>query len=255
LIPLRPVARIPSGTVVGEGVPEGWTDLVLLVQPRLGAGDVTALPEAAARYARMFQLTILARSRTDTTSGSVRRVLDRVAVGYAVDIGDRKMVITSGNTQKAGLDFVARQVFEKNEQMLGELTEVGRSDTTSVFDAPAIVLRAGEHRHMIYRHFTQVGLGGELTALVWLLEPSTMGDHVPVDAAVLLPPGLREDRVLSVKKERITFGLPAADALALVGCRRREADRVHAGFDKPRGCGGIRQPRSGSLRRRWAVCV
>jgi hypothetical protein len=40
---------------------------------------------------------------------------------------------------------------------------------------------------------------------------------VPVDTAVLLPSGLHEDRVLSVKKEKIVFGLPTADALALVG--------------------------------------
>lgn len=211
LMATRPVARIPSGTVVGKGAPEGWTHLVLLVHPRLGSGDVSALPHVAARYTQMFQLTILARTKAHT--------LDHVALGYAVDIDTRKVVITSTNTQGAPLDFIGRRVFEKNELMLGDLVEVGRSSTSSVFDAPAIVLRDGKHARMIYRHLIRVGPDtGKLAALVWLMEPGQGGEHVPVDAAVLLPPGLREDRVLNVKKEKIsTFGVPADDALALVG--------------------------------------
>jgi hypothetical protein len=190
---------------------------VLLAQPRLGEGDVSALPEFAARYTRMLQLTILARTRSETVEGRTRYALDKVAVGYAVDIDDRKVVITSGNTQGAKLDFIGQRVFDENERMLGELMEVGRSSTTTVFDAPAIVLRDGEHRRMVYRHLIRVAPDtGELTTLVWLMEPSRGGDHTPVDEAVLLPPAVREDRVLSVKKEKITFGIPGPDALALV---------------------------------------
>lgn len=221
VFPLRPVARIPGGTVIGDGVPEGWTDLVLLVQPRLGAGDVSALPEAAGHYARLFQLTILARVRANRAPEGIRYILDRVAVGYAVDVGERKVVVTDATASRAGLDFIARHVLAKNEQMLGELAEVGRSATAVLFDAPALVLRGGEHRSLIYRHLIWVRPSdGRVTALVWLLEPSKTGDHTPVDEAVLLPPGLREDRVLSVKKEKITFGLPGPDALALVGLPR-----------------------------------
>lgn len=219
LLPIRSVARIPGGTVLGERVPDGWTHVLLIVEPRLGVGDVAALPAAAARYARQFQLTILARTHKQITTSDVLYRLDRVAVGYAVDVGDGKVVLARGDAQTGNLDFIARQVFEKNDEMLEALTDVGRTDTALVFDAPAIVLRDGEHRRMIYRHLIGVDpRSGTTILLVWLLEPAPNGDHTPVDDAVLVPPGLREDRVLSVKREKLSFlGLPGSDALALVG--------------------------------------
>src|SRR5262245_23422725 len=51
----RLLARIPVGTVIGQGAPEGWTHLVLIATPTLNPQDERDAPKMAADYARMFK--------------------------------------------------------------------------------------------------------------------------------------------------------------------------------------------------------
>src|SRR5947208_16109447 len=56
----RPLERIAAGTVIGEGAPKGWTHLVHFIKPRIGSGDVDAVPKMAVKFASMFMLATLA---------------------------------------------------------------------------------------------------------------------------------------------------------------------------------------------------
>src|SRR4051812_5807154 len=43
----RPLDEIAPGTVIGESSAQGWSHLVLIATPRLGVGDVNAIPRTA----------------------------------------------------------------------------------------------------------------------------------------------------------------------------------------------------------------
>jgi hypothetical protein len=100
-----------------------------------------------------------------------------------------------------------------------DIHQVARYDTSMIFDAPTLMLYNGDHRMMMVRFLVWVSeSSGRLGTAVWLLDQPLAGQDYRVVGKdfQLLRPNMREDRVMNVKGESITFGIPAADAFALV---------------------------------------
>jgi hypothetical protein len=214
----KPLDWIPPGTVIGEGAPKGWTDLILLATPRIGVGDVNDVPRTAASYSSMFLFTILANVRAERAADQASYVLEKVAIGTALNINGQNVIASSENTFGADLGMIGRRVLSENEKILkGDVRQVARTSTMLVFDANAFVLRNQKHRSMVIRHVILASpTTGQISTFAWLMGSDGGSGYALADKGLQkLPAAFHEDRVLSVDAQRFTLGIPSADAFAL----------------------------------------
>ena len=215
----RTLDHVPPGVIIGEGVPAGWTHVVSLAKPRLGAGDVDELPKFIADLAQKFSFVILAKVERGADS---KYMLKSVALGNAMEI-DGKMTIVTKKTHEAlgaNLNFIGSRVLASSEDMMGKVQQVARYNSMIVFDTPAIIVINGEHETLSLRTVVWASTKtGDVGSVIWLMNGSKERGYslVPqMSQIVLMPPNLREDRVLSVDKSKIRFGgIPAPDAIAM----------------------------------------
>jgi hypothetical protein len=215
----RPLAWIRPGTVIGAEAPQGWTHLVLLAKPRLGAGDVDSVPKVAAQYSNMFLFALLAKVNSVRTADGLSYYLEHAAMGSALEVKGKTVIATSEKTFGKDLGFIGRRVFQETETILGnDIRQVARTPTMLVFDVSTTVLYHQEHSRMVIRHVILVSpRDGTLSTLVWLLGSDGHGGYALAERNLqMLPPNLREDRVLSVDSQKFTLGIPSTDAFALV---------------------------------------
>jgi hypothetical protein len=210
--------RIPPGTLIGEQAPDGWTHLISIAKPRLGSGDVDALPSMAAELAETFSLVILARVGKDDDNTFM---LEKVALGNAMEIAGNMTVVNSQSQDELGanLGFLGKRVLKSSEDMLAEVRMVARYRNLVVFDTPALLLVGDRHRSLWIRNVVWISPeNGALGSVLWAMQGnSNIGYSLVPDKKyiVQLPANLREDRVLNVDKDHITFGIPSMDAIAM----------------------------------------
>ena len=137
---------------------------------------------------------------------------------------------------------------------MADISQMARSSTSMVIDAPTIMLHQGNHREMICRYAIWVSpTSGQIGTTAWLLDraENQRQDYIVVeDVFQYLPLNMREDRVLNVKKDRFTFGIPAKDAFALV--RIPQGTAFHY-TDDMRARAGTRQFTNESYSGLWAA--
>jgi hypothetical protein len=214
----RPLDWIPPGTVIGDAAPQGWTNLVLIGTSRLGVGDVEAVPRTAVKYSSMFHFTVLANVRPGRRGNAQAYVLDRVAIGSALEINGKKVIATSDQTFGYDLGFIGSKVMQENENILRtDVRQVVRTPTMMIFDAQGFVRYNHKHARMITRHVVVVSpRDGRLATFVWLMGSDGRGGYALAEPALqMLPPNMHEDRVLSVDANKFTLGIPSNDAFAL----------------------------------------
>jgi hypothetical protein len=215
----RPLEWIAPGTVIGEKAPQGWTNLVLTATPRIGVGDIQAVPRTALKYSSMFHFTVLANVRS-TGQGDARSFyLDKVAIGSAIESqGKNVIAMTSDPSISNELGFLGQRILQENEKILrSDVRQVLRTRTMLVFDAQGFFLYNKKHARMVMRHVILVSpRDGKLTTFVWLMGSDGRGGYALAESALqLLPPNYHEDRVLSVDANKFTLGIPSDDAFAL----------------------------------------
>ena len=167
-------------------------------------------------------------SRHSPESGRRARgdyALDKVAIGNAVEVNGRVVVVDGENTAGADLGFIGRSVLLENEKILkDEFRQVARTSTMVVFDAKLFVLRGGKHEAMVLRHVVLASsTTGKVSTFVWLLAPDGGNGYA------LAERGLQK--------------LPAGDAGRSGAERRRQKvhprhpleRRLRAGEDPPGG--------------------
>ena len=145
-------------------------------------------------------------------------MLDKVAIGMALNINGRNVIADSENTFGADLGIIGRAVLAENEKILKtDFRQVARTLTMLVFDANAFVLRNQKHQPMVIRHVILASpTTGKVSTFVWLLGSDGRGGYALADKGLQkLPPSFLEDRVLSVDGQKFTLGIPANDAFAL----------------------------------------
>jgi hypothetical protein len=210
----KPLERIPVGTVIGMTPPQGWSHLILLAIPTLAAEDERDAPKIAAHYARMFKFTLLAKVAREAAGEKGLFYLQRVGRGFATTIGGKETIVSGQHTLGADLGLFGRTILDENENILDhDVLQVLRTPTMLLFDARSVMLFEGKHVTRIMRHAVLVDpVSGQLHLLVWLLT----NDYEPAnDSLQWIPNGIREQRWLSVKRDKFIAGIPARDAFAL----------------------------------------
>ena len=214
----RPLPRIAPGTVLGERPPAGWTHDLLLSRPRVAQGDIDAVPSAVEHSTGLFSLSVLARVVPGDGGGPPAYRLDEVAVGVALEVDGRHRIVDGEHLPGADLGWVGRMTLAEHERYFAnEMRQIARSSLACVFDGPGLFLCEGAHREMIVRYLVLADpTDGDVELLAWLLD-SRDGAYVLAEAAPQrLPPRMREDRMLNVKREHFTLGVPTRDAFAVV---------------------------------------
>lgn len=217
------LALIPPGTRFADESPQGWSHLLSFVDVKLTDGDVDAVSETVRHYAEFFNLVMLANVNRNAEG---KYELDQVAIGFSMPIDGQNTVVTSEtqNELGGGLSLIGRGVLQSNVQSLSQVQQMVRTRNSIVIDAPAVFMRAGKHREMVVRHYIWVfPANGNVGTLVWLLDPASVAAPEPTQMKIaestirLLPPSLREDRVMDVDADKFNvFGIPAKDAFATV---------------------------------------
>jgi hypothetical protein len=224
---ITPGTRIDAQKNVGDG-----SQLVLLANPRVGAGDISSASEKVRGYASMFCMVLLAKVDKND-AGEFQ--LANLTVGNCVSTGSGWTVVSADSHKEHNvqLDFVARQVLSRSEKNLQAARVVAKSDAFRIFDAEAIVRDGNEHVPMKIRHLVWVNkTSGKLAMMVWLLHRNASGWQMVEDVFHALPPKYLEDRVFSVKADEITFGIPSEKALAINGLPRGKEIAATASLKK-----------------------
>jgi hypothetical protein len=210
----KPLERIPVGTVIDKTPSLGWSHLVLLAIPTLAVEDDRDAPKIAAYYAQMFKFTLLAKVSREEARGKGLFYLQRVARGFATTIDGKETIVSSQNTLGADLGLFGRKSLAENEKILdNDVQQVLRTPTMLMFDAKSVMLFEGNHVPRIMRHAILVDpASGQLHTLIWLLTD----DYKPaLEGLQWIPNGMREQRWLSVKRDKFSLGIPTRDAFAL----------------------------------------
>src|SRR5690606_4025225 len=117
------------------------------------------------------------------------------------------------------LGLFARMLLIENEKQLNTAKIVTRTPTLMIIDAPAYVLRQGEHYECVMRHFIWVDPStGRNAALVWLIDHDSAGEPIvdSEEAPRWAPAGMQEDRAIHVGgREFNAFGIPGKKAFAM----------------------------------------
>lgn len=210
----KPLPSIPTGTVIGKTAPEGWTKLILIGTPTLTKEDLRDAPRIAAHYAQMFKFTLLAR----TSKVKDRHQLDTVARGFAIAIRGKETIVDSRRTLGADMGAFGARILAENEKCLdNDVRQIARTPTMLLFDAQAVMRQGSDHVRMVNRHAILVDPAtGQIHTLIWLLTKDRSGYGLADKAMQLIPDSMREQRLLSVKRDRFVLGMPTAEAFALV---------------------------------------
>lgn len=214
----RPLDRIPVGTVIGREPPKGWSHLVLFATPTLTEQDLRDAPKMATHYARMFKFTLLANVVGVPEGSKIIYKLQRLARGFAIDINGKETVVDGKNTLGADLGLFGKRILAENEAILDkDVLQVARTGTMLVFDAQSVMAVGTEHVKRTMRHALIVDPPtGRLATVVWLLTKTPYGFEPSEPALQFLPPNMQEARLLHVRRDRFTLGIPSPDAFALV---------------------------------------
>lgn len=227
----RTLEPIPPGTQISKnGPPNGWSQTLLVAQPRVTHGDVKDVMPLAVDLAKMLNTVLLAKR-----GGSPGNfTLEKVAIGFAMVINGRNTIVTSETQESLGanLGFIERQVLSEQERYLGETIQVARTPTMMVVDSKATMLREDKHRRLTIRFVVLVHRErGGIGSLVWMLDQDSQGRTFPADnQMVFLPANMHEDRILNVKASEFTLGIPSANAFAMVRLPRGTPQSTPVGF-------------------------
>jgi hypothetical protein len=196
-----------------------WNRVILLATPKISSGETTKLNESTRIAVSKLTLTILATVKREVTDGTEAYRLDEVGVAYSTSIGDKLITISSDSAARLGarLDFFGRQMLSENEKQIENLNVVVRTPTLTIFDAPAIMLRDGQHKEFVTRHLIWIDSHtGKLALVIWLLSTDRDGRKTVAERSLrMVAPGTKEDRKIHVDGRSFFLGIPTSRSFAL----------------------------------------
>jgi hypothetical protein len=220
----RALGRIPAGTVIDDGPPQGWSHLVIKSRSVAKEGDASEVPKLARDLAGLLFTAIVADVRPIQRDGKPAGYrLARLAVGLGTEIAGRDTIITADTQEELGADFgfIKAAILEKSEERLKAMQLVARSNTMAVCDIPAIMLVENAHAEIVLRYALLVDArSGRLDTLVWALPAAKPGqDRTARDSLSTvewLAPSMLEECVLHVDKREFVLGIPSERAFAIM---------------------------------------
>ncbi|QEF97727.1 hypothetical protein Mal15_17700 [Stieleria maiorica] len=176
---VAPIQTVAPGTrVLDAPGQESWNRQILVASPKINSGDVDSVSGSIRDAATKCALTIMAEVETPLPDG--RFELKRVGVGYSIDGPEGRIIVSSDTASDLDvpLGFIARQVLRTNEQQLADVSLIGKTSALALFDAPSVMLRKGQHRKYLTRHFVYLDQAtGQGAMVTWLLVPPTDEEH------------------------------------------------------------------------------
>lgn len=216
----KTLSIIAPGIVVGNEEAATWNRVILLATPRIASGDTGKLSESVRTTVSKLTLTILATVKRETIAdGSDAYRLEDVGVGYSTTINQKLTTISTESAARLGarLDFYSRQMLSENEKQIANLKLAVRTSTLTIFDAPAIMFRDGQHKDYITRHFVWIdSKTGKLALIIWLLSTDKNGRTFVAEKTLrVVAPGTNEDRKIHVDGRSFFLTIPSERAFAL----------------------------------------
>lgn len=215
-VTVRTIPTIPSGLVIGDAAPEGFSHLVLKSCPRVAPDSLAQVSETTQKMVSMFK-TIIAAEVKAAESEPRRYQLASVATGLATDIDGRDVIVSSGTAASVGLKlgFVESSVLSGVEEFLNRGRCVARSRSSAILDLPSLLVHEGKHREIVFRYALLVDEStGELTTLIWALLTPDKAPRELIGQVQVLRPNHRDDCLLHVDRNAYVFGIPTAAAYA-----------------------------------------
>ena len=220
---VAPLQDVNPGTRISDSLAARWNRLVLLATPAVSSGAVERIPVAVqgsvARFSAAIMATVLpidADPGGDQTASSPHYVLGEVGVGCSAGSNDRQVIVTADTASQMGIElgFLDRRVLTRFEAQLRERKLVARTKTMAMFDAPALMSRAGGHQDETIRHLIWVNPRTGVTAMaIWLVDDKRpIEDRDPIQ---YLQQGTRLTRPLHVDGSEFRLGMPTQRSFAL----------------------------------------
>ncbi|MEM7474771.1 MAG: hypothetical protein AAF483_07250 [Planctomycetota bacterium] len=217
------VSRIPAGVVPTQKDNSEWNRIVLMAQPKIASGDVSALSQSIRNTVASFVLTIMAKIEAYQKPGTGEKKyrLADVGVGFSHYVDDEWVVISSDSQARLGanLGFIAKQMLKTNESQLETARVVAKTSTLFLFDTPSLMYRDNRHVKLLTRHFIWIDSStGKSSTLVWLIGEDQQGNWSVVNEPMRwVPAGTKEERRIHVDGDEFLLGIPSEQAFALEG--------------------------------------
>lgn len=215
---VRPMDRIPSGTKLKHGPPEGWTHLVFKTRQKLSEGTIDDLPDFSKMLAEFLFTAIAARVVPDDPQAPKSFRLDKVAIGVGAAVKGEDVILTPQTQEQLGADLgpFKKIILSRAEEHLGKIQQVAAGDTLAVVDAATVILRNGRHENVVFRYMFLVHPpNGALASVVWPIDQQADGRYRSVcGPAVLVKPNLVSTCPLHVDGKEIIAGIPSSKAFA-----------------------------------------
>lgn len=211
----RSVGRVPTGTVVGNHPPVGWSHLVIKSHPTCTCGDVKKVANRDKRLAALFKNVFLLRA---TENPSRLWSIGEIAFGLTTPVDGQDVVVNPGEEQAAGADLgILGRIILKEIDTRQRLMQVKVSSPHfAVVDVNAAVRHSDANQQMLLRYgLVLKPVDGRLYAFAWLLKPQAR-QHQLVSDLRLLAPNLVEQCDLHVDKSKYMLGIPSDNAFAAV---------------------------------------
>lgn len=215
----KPIPRLAPGIVVEQHAKNGYSDLIMLVRPRLASGDIDSLPEYSKRYASLFKFVLMADVIETTRDGRPDYSLGKVGAGFAMELGGKMIVVTkdTANDHGANLGMIDRGVLGGNEDCLDDCIVVARTERMMILDAKANMLVGDRHEDRTLRHFIWASpKTGKAECMVFQLKDGANGNRqIDCDAMQWLPNSFEEDRKIHVSEGGMFSVVPTPARFAL----------------------------------------
>lgn len=213
------IELIEPGTVVGDVPPKGWSHLVIKTKPRVGAGDVDALPKLGHRLASMLVTTVVADVQRDPSRDERPYFIRRVGVGVGMNVNGKDVILSPTTARKLGANpgIIGYAVLVTAYNRQKDCRLAGRTRTMAVMDTPTTLRHNDENKTMKLRYALLVDpQTGKLASLVWSIDLDPKGNYQEALGPIEhLASNTFDPCILHVdKKELSALGLPSERAFA-----------------------------------------
>jgi hypothetical protein len=217
-VTIRPVELVAPGGVADREPPPGWSHLIIKSYPRVGAGDVSKVPEMTVPLAALFHPLMAADVQPEQRPGQTRYRFHKVGVGLATTINGHDVVV-SPDTQRqlgANLGLFAGMVLKGMYEGQQHGRVIVSSEAFALVDTTGTMLLGDKHRPVITRHALLVDTQtGRLETLMWRIDLAGKNDYAGAAGPIVwLPPGKIQEAVLHVDAGEFHFGIASENALA-----------------------------------------
>jgi hypothetical protein len=206
---------LEPGTDVGDGPPEGYSDLVIKVSQRVSPKFESRLSEEERRlFGQFFSVLAAKVDRSDTGE----HVLSRVAFGTGTRIGSRERIVSADSAERLGaaLGWRAKILLTRIEAYNKDIRVRNASNSFATADVQVVHKVDSVHQFTTYRYGILLDpASGKLTSYLWGVKrnlQSTQGElFTPI---VELPGSYHRIAELVVDPSQIILGVPKDTAFA-----------------------------------------